>query len=62
MAALYLGKTLIIEKLPMGMIRALALADWRNAYTLCRNAILISKSVGMKDQVSANLEMSLMGM
>jgi len=40
----------------------LALADWRNECTLCRNAILISKGAGMKDRVATNLEMSLMGM
>jgi len=33
------------------VISTLALADWRNEYTLSGNALFLSKGVGTKDQI-----------
>jgi len=50
MAALYIRETQIREVTKQGD-QLVELADRRGRYTLCRNAILISKGVGKRDQV-----------
>jgi len=45
----------------LGVISKFALADWEMEYTMRRNAILMQKGVGMKDQSSTYLEMSFTG-
>jgi len=50
MAALYIRETCIRGRTNEGN-QPVALTDWRVKYTLQRTAILISKDVGMRDDV-----------
>jgi len=57
-AALYKGDSRIRVGTKKGD-QTMVPADQSSKYNLCRNPILLSKGVGMKDRVSAYLEMSL---